>query len=100
MQFAQVERSGAEDGLGVVEAVPPPQIRPLSPITKGKEGGQEDREDLEKKIWKDLENHSVLPVPNGPFPFALFGLQKSFYFPIWTLGESDVIDHRLFYSTK
>ena len=50
MKFVQVERSCAEDELGVLEAVPPPQIRPLSPITKGKEGGQEA--EIAWKTWK------------------------------------------------
>ena len=73
MKFVQVERSCAEDGLGVLEAVPPPQIRPLSPITKGKEGGQEDREDLEKTILEDV---GMWGIVLSPFPFALFDLPK------------------------
>ena len=96
MKFVQVERSCAEDGLGVLEAVPPPQIRPLSPITKGKEGGQEDREDLEKTILEDVgigESFCLLSHSH----YLTFQNIFTLLFDHLGLG---IIDHRLFYSTK
>ena len=77
MQVAQADRSCAEDGLRVMEADPaPPQIRPLSPITKGKEGGQEGKRTGRPRKVKLEKINLSFPIVLAHLPSEIFLLSS------------------------